>query len=172
MIFSLRAFGLEGPDLEGVSEYQQFRASKTMTGGSQVASPSGGLASLPVAYANVLLRPFPWEAHNPQALLSALEILVFWALILRRRRRIRRALSLWRSHRIFRFSVFFVLLYAALIGITAFNLGIIARQRVLVWPFLFCLVEGLVLLSYPRTAPRAPARVMVGAAGGRRRRVA
>src|SRR5262249_8301203 len=124
------------------------------------AYSGGGLTGLAFAYVNVLFRPFLWEAHNPQALFSALEVLVFWALILSRRRTLRAMRTLWRRHQLLRFSALLVLLSPSLIGMTMFNLGIVARQRALMWPFLFFLIEGLNVLSRARTTPR-PARTRV-----------
>jgi hypothetical protein len=125
------------------------------------------------AYANVLLRPFPWEAHNAQALFSAVEVIVFWGLILSRRGFLRSAPAVWNRHSLVRLSAFFVLLYTPLIGMTMFNLGILARQRALLWPFLFFFVEGVDVLARASAAPRPTrARVAVAPASVMPRRVA
>jgi hypothetical protein len=154
LVVSLRALGVETPDLEGAMEFQQQRAANTVRGGSRVGVSGGGGAGLAAAYVNVLFRPFPWEAHNPQALLSALEVMAFWGLILSRRRLLRTAFAVWHRHSLLRFSAVFVLLYTPLIGMTMLNLGIVARQRVLLWPFLFFFVEGVAVLSGARAAAR------------------
>ena len=91
---------------------------------------------------NVLFRPFIWEAHNVTALVSALEVMLIWGLVWRRRSRLRGALSMWRRHRMLRFAIPFVLLYVVALGMNLSNLGLVARQRVLVFPLLFLVVEA------------------------------
>jgi hypothetical protein len=173
LVLSLRALGVERPDLEGAMEFQQRRAANTVAGGSRVSSSHNGLAALAPAYVNVLFRPFPWEAHNAQALFSALEVTVFWGLILSRRRVLRSVRAVWQRHSLLRFSALFVLLYTPLIGMTMFNLGIVARQRALLWPFLFFFVEGVDALSRATVVSRrARARVPVTSVPLTPRRVA
>lgn len=164
LVFSVRSLGVEHPDLEGAREFQQSRAANTSQGGSKIGPSGTGLTALAFGYVNVLLRPFPWEAHNGQALLSAMEVVVVWAVILFRRRELRAIRVLWRRHWMLRFSALFVLLYAGLIGATMFNLGIVARQRTLMWPFLFVFVEGAAVLSRARRTVRRPVVVRVAVA--------
>ncbi len=90
----------------------------------------------------MLFRPFPWEAHNLQALIAAGEIVIIWGLIWYRRRELAAALAMWRQHRMLRFAIPFVCLYVVGLGMNLSNLGLVARQRVLVYPFLFLIVEA------------------------------
>jgi hypothetical protein len=140
---ALTQLGVGDADLEGVREFVEFRSRLTEVGGSSIEAAGGhGLLSIPLALVNILLRPFPWEAHNVFALVSALEISFFWFVAWRRRQELKLCLRYWRSDRLLRFAVPFTLLYVVMIGLTFGNLGIISRQRVVVFPFLFLLLES------------------------------
>lgn len=149
-------FGLEDAGFEGMKEFVEVRAEQTFAGGSRIGSVPLGLAGIPLAFVNVWMRPFPWEAHNATAAFAALEIALFWFLVWQRRRALRTALKEWRHHRLLRFSVPFLLLYTVMIGIAFGNLGIIARQRAPIFPFMLML-----LAVAPR---RVPSRVRAIAA--------
>lgn len=138
---ALDRFGVEQVDLEGVQEFMEHRAGLTAKGGSAIAT-SGGLVNIPMAFVNILVRPFPWEAHHVLALVSSLEMIAFWFLVWRRRAVLRQALVGWRKNRLLTFSLVYAVGYVLMIGLVFQNLGIIARQRVLVFPFLFVLLEA------------------------------
>jgi hypothetical protein len=140
---ALGQLGLDDVDLEGVQEFMETHAVLSSQGGSSIDTPGGGWLQVPMAYVNILLRPFPWEAHNPQALVAALEIVVFWVVVYRRRRRILGVLRHWRKDRFLRLALPLTLLYVAMIGLVFGNLGIIARQRVVILPFLFLFLEAI-----------------------------
>jgi len=135
-------FGFEVTDLEGANEFFQFRAGQTQAGGSEITSVGGGPLGVIMAYVNILFRPFLFEAHNVMSLFSAVEVTALWVFAFRRRRRIAYALRNWKKDRFLRIGVPMTLLYVLMIGLTFSNLGIIARQRVLVMPFLFALLVG------------------------------
>lgn len=159
---ALTQLGVGDADLEGVREYVQYRSRLTEVGGSSIDPAGGqGLLSIPLAFMNILFRPFVWEAHNVFALVSALEMLFFWWIVWRRRGEFWTCLRYWRSDRLLRFAVPFTLLYVMMIGLTFGNLGIISRQRVMVFPFLFLFIE-----SAPASRP-APAwiRRLAGSTG-------
>lgn len=139
---ALQRMGIEQVDLEGVQEFMEHRADLTTTGGSAIGTSGGGLADAPMAFVNILFRPFPWEAHHPLALFASLEMVLFWLLVWRRRKALRGVLKDWRKSRLLTFSLVFALGYILMIGLVFHNLGIIARQRVLVFPFLFLLLEA------------------------------
>jgi len=142
-------FGLEEPDLEGVQEFVNYRGGQTLEGGSSLGARSSGLAAVPMAFINIWMRPFPWDVHNATALVAALEVLAFWWLAWRRRREVTLALKNWRRHRLLRFAIPLLLAYTLMIGLTFSNLGIIARQRSPIFPFMFLLV-----LAAPRPKER------------------
>ena len=58
-------------------------AERTATGGSQFsAQPVTSVADMPGAMITVLFRPWPWEAHNGQALVAAVESVLLLMMIL------------------------------------------------------------------------------------------
>jgi hypothetical protein len=137
---------------EGVNSVLAESARRTNAGGSsfQASSSSPSVASLPYATVTILFRPFPFEAHNAQAAVTALESTMLLCLTIARRR------SIWRAVRGLRRRpyVAFILVYAAGF-VVAFasiaNFGILARERVQLLPFF------LVLLAAPRSRRAAPA---------------
>jgi hypothetical protein len=116
-----------------------FRQRASTVGGSEFASPDV-LTLVGILYApvSVLLRPFVWEAHNVQTMVTALESLL-WLCLLWWRRRI-----FWERVRMLRGQpwVAFCAAYAGIMILamtTMGNFGILARQRVALLPFLWVL---------------------------------
>lgn len=161
-------------DLEGVQEYIDHRSDFTVRGGSQIGGTPEGPTAVPMAFVNIWMRPFLWEAHNVTSAISALELTLLWILAWRYRRRLRVALSGWWSDRLLSFAVPLLFGYTTMIGLTFANLGIIARQRAPIFPFLMLLLlgGGMALVARGRRGlPRkvaAPARpVPLGGEPGR-----
>ena len=131
---------------------------QTNKGGSAVSGRAvRSPADVPAAALRVLVRPLPNEAHNPQALVSSLvEGTLLLALLLWRAPMIiRRATHRWRTP-----YVLFSVVYTAgfIYGHSAIlNLGIMARQRSQVIPFVLALLVGLGFTSASRTAAEDPA---------------
>lgn len=101
-------------------------------------------------------RPFPWEAHSLQMIVSSVEGLVLLAIFLVRRRPLMAALREWRTNpavlALMLFSVEFCLIFAA--GVS--NFGTLSRMRAMLFPFLtllVCVVDIPVLRSARRAAP-------------------
>jgi hypothetical protein len=138
--YGLGALGVSG--MAGVEEYLQSEASGMDMGNSAVEATGVGIASVPLALVNVLLRPFPWEAPNAMALASSAELWALWAILLVNRRRVMASLRGWRSSRLLAMGLPFVLVYAGIFGMLVVNLGIIARQRIFIFPFLLALLEA------------------------------
>ena len=137
----------------GTEAFMETRGSNTETGGSRIERPSGVLA-VPTAFVNVLVRPFPWEARNAMSLLSAFEMTSLWVFAWRRRRSLAVALRDWRRHRLLRTSLVFIVVLTLAYGLNYGNLGIIARQRVVIFPFLFIVLGApLVATSRPIHSP-------------------
>jgi hypothetical protein len=140
--YSLGAAGVESAGIEGVQSYMASDPSRRVAGGSSVEAAEVGAAGIPLALVNVFLRPFPWEARGLMQLVSSLEICGFWALVWLRRAHVVAAIRNWRTNRLVRFAIPVTLIYAAALGMMMSNMGIIARQRVFIFPFLFVLFEG------------------------------
>jgi hypothetical protein len=140
----LRQKGIEPQD--GVSSVLGETARRTGTGGSNfqvdVRGPSPG--QFPIAVVTILFRPFPFEAHNAQAAVTALESFLLLCLTISRRRAVWQAIR----HPRRRPYMAFVLVYLALFVFafsTIANFGILARERTQLLPFF------LVLLAIPVT---------------------
>jgi hypothetical protein len=139
---------------EGVSSVLAESARRTSQGGSgfQAPSTSSSVLGLPYAAVTILFRPFPFEAHNAQAAVTALESALLLCLTLARGR------SIWRAVRQLRRRpyVAFVLVYAAGF-VVAFasisNFGILARERVQLLPFFFVLLAVPGVRRRPAPSP-------------------
>lgn len=151
--------------VEAITEYVDTNASRNDDGGSSIDGVGASPAAVPIAIMNVLFRPFLWEAHNATSAISALELALMWGLVLLRRRELAAALRHWREHRMLRFAIPFVMLYVIALGMNLSNLGLLARQRVLVFPLLFLIVEAGAY--YRRAAAPEPAVALPRAPGRR-----
>ena len=95
-----------------------------------------------------MFRPFPWEAHNAQALASALEGAFLGGLFVLSRRRLYGVPAALRASPYVVFAVVYAVLFA--VAFSSFsNLGILARERVQMLPF-------LVVLWPSRPVPASP----------------
>ncbi|HVR33098.1 MAG TPA: hypothetical protein VMS74_10385 [Acidimicrobiia bacterium] len=133
-------YGVEAAD--DVDPFLSELQRRTQQGGSSVEGEAVlSLRQLPGGTLRVLFRPLPHEATNPQALASGVEsaallAVIIWKLpaMVRRIRRIRTPYLLMS----FAFTVGFTVAFSAV-----FNLGILARQRSQVLPFLLAVLVGL-----------------------------
>jgi hypothetical protein len=141
--YSMKTVGMEDFDTDGVQSYVQTDDARRVGGKSKVDAVEVGLAGIPLAAVNVLARPFPFEAHNVMMLIASLEITGFWALACLRRKQFMKSLRSLKTTPLTRFAVIFVLVYSVALGMMMTNLGIIARQRVFIFPFLFMLLESI-----------------------------
>lgn len=142
--------GIEPFDVWEVTGYMESRAAHAAVGGSAIAGSGVGWSSVPSAFFTTLFRPLPWEAQTITGFLSCLEMVIFWSIVYVRRRDMARGLRHWRADALTRLALPFIFLYSASLGMVLINLGIIARQRIFIFPFLFALLEGV-----PATAPAA-----------------
>jgi hypothetical protein len=146
-------------DPESLQTFLLDTAEQTNQGGSSFERSSSLAIAIPMAFVNILLRPFITEAGNPMALTSSLEMMALWAVIIFNRRQIRAALCFWRTNRLLRFTIPFALLYVLMIGLAFQNLGIIARQRTLVMPAIMVMMATVpVAARARRVAARQPRR--------------
>ena len=146
-------FGVDGKDGRTVGSVIDSTVQQTSQGGSEFeATPVTNPLQLPMAIVSVLLRPFPWEANNLQALVAAMESTGLAYVVWRSRDRLRRLPSLLRTQPYVAFVVTYSLLFVVAFSSFA-NFGILTRQRVQVFPFV------LVLLALPAARlPLVPGR--------------
>ncbi len=147
--------GVGNVDFDNVKEFVDSVSHRTSQGGSNISTPGFTLLGIPMAFVNILFRPFLWEAGNIMMVASALEMTLFWLVFWKRRRTIAAVAVRWRETRLMRLAIPLTLLYTLMLGLAFGNLGIIARQRIHVMPFLL-----LWLAVEPRrivqTVPKAP----------------
>jgi hypothetical protein len=140
---SFKMLGLENADFAEMEGFLRQTADRTNQGGSAFDRANGTAAAIPMAFVNILCRPFITEVRSPMALVSSLEIMALWALAIRHSRTVGATLRSWRHNRLIRFAVPFAVLYILMIGITFQNLGIIVRQRTLVMPALLMVMASV-----------------------------
>jgi len=133
------AAGVEGQVDELVAnvEDQTDKGGSSVEGGF-IASP----AEFPEAAVRVLFRPLPNEAHNPPALAASLEgalllVILVWKLpsMIKRGFRLRR--DPYTMHALF-YTIGFIIAFSSFL-----NLGLMARERSQVMPFLMVLLVAL-----------------------------
>jgi hypothetical protein len=152
-VVASRVVGLEGLDAEEVqgfiSERQGYTGQQRHIlgegehGGSaftpiDTKSPLG----LAILIPTVLFRPFPWEAHNMNAMVTALESLALLSLIVYRRRSVIAAISGSPRNSFLLLSVLYALMFIYIFSAVT-NFGIIARQRVQIFPYVFMWIAYL-----------------------------
>lgn len=135
-------FGIDEFNLDTATETLDYAEGQTSQGGSEFAGGGASVRNLPMNIVTVLFRPFAFEVNNLQALLAALEgtmLMVLFVLSIPRLRTIPRRL---RKQPYVTYCVTYSVLFCFMFS--AFqNFGILARQRVLVFPLV------LVLLALP-----------------------
>lgn len=145
-ITASRLVGIESLESEEVGEFIGRR--QTGTGDARTAGSSftpidtGTPVGMALLVPTVLFRPFPFEANNLSALVASMEGLGLLALILYRFRSVRAAIGAAVRNNFLLFSVIFALMFIYLFSAIA-NFGIIARQRVQVFPFVFMWIAYL-----------------------------
>ena len=128
---------------EGLESFLADQQQHTAQGGSAVlGKPATTPLDLPEATLRVLFRPLPYEAATPGMLLSALEGMALLGLVLWK------IPTMWANRRIVRTTPYLILSLAFTTAFviafsSVFNLGIIARQRSQVIPFLLVVIVGL-----------------------------
>ena len=130
---------------------------RTNEGGSsfeaaRIRSP----VDVPWAAVTVLFRPFPFEADNAQAMVSALEGLGLMALFAMAARRLVRVPRRAMRNPYIAFATVYSMIFVFAFS-TFGNFGIITRQRVQLFPF----VLVLLCLGSTATRPSSPARTAV-----------
>jgi hypothetical protein len=126
--------------IEGITSTLEQTSERADNGGSEFDPPVVKTPlDIPFAFVSVLYRPFLFEATNALALVSAIE---GGALLLFSVWRLRWAFSALKKLRVQPYIAFSVLyLMAFVVAFSSIpNFGLLARQRVQVYPFLFVLL--------------------------------
>jgi hypothetical protein len=144
ILLTVLASGALGVDIFSAKEIESYldaRGSASAYGGSAVET-GGGIGGMLMGIVNVLFRPFLWEARGFASLVAALEVTALWALALWKRAEIAAFFNSQRRSRLLWFAIVFTGAYVLLTGMALGNLGLIARQRVHIFPFLFIFFAG------------------------------
>jgi len=132
-------FGIDEFNLDTATDTIEQSGEKTADGGSEFEGGGTSLRDLPINVITVLFRPFVFEVNNIQALLAALEgtvLLVLFVLSLPRLRTIPRRL---RKQPYVTYCLTYIVLFCYMFS-SFQNFGILARQRVLVFPLVLALL--------------------------------
>ena len=129
---------------ESFFAYTTGNARGNQGGGSSVAvpgisSPTAFLRYLPEILVRIFLRPFPWEAHNLNSLLAALENVFLMYFLIRHWRTVLPAVKLASRDPY----LLFCLVYSGqliLMLSSIPNFGLLSRQRAMLLPFFFAVL--------------------------------
>ncbi len=122
--------------------------------GELETSFAGLLKKAPLGLYTTYFRPHLWEVTKPIILFSALEsffvlILTFWAIF----SRWKHIGHLMRTDLFVNFSVWFVILFGTIVGLTTFNFGTLIRYKIPAVPFLMVFVFLLLNSRSKKTIP-------------------
>lgn len=133
--------GIDDISAQAVTETIDYRSDLTAQGGSEFTPvPLTDLFGIPMAFITWLFRPFPFEAANLQMLLQSLEGVLILTLTVLGWRRLKQLPRLLITDPFVMFVVVFFIAYV--LAFAGFgNFGILARQRVLMLPFVFMLLS-------------------------------
>jgi hypothetical protein len=126
-------------DVSEVTDLTQETQRKSSYGGSQISISAGPLKFIQ-APVNILLRPFPWEVGGVLQIISFFDIYFIWYLAFKNWKAVKRSFSMIRKDRLIAFCFIFVALFSMGAGLALVNLGLIARQRIILYPFMFMII--------------------------------
>lgn len=126
--------GLEEITLGSSVDYLEQRLLVTSGGGSSFIA--GSFIRRLLLAPLLLIRPLPWEVHNLTSAIAAAESLVFVATLVFFRRNFLANLRRVRQNPLLLFILLFVIEFLIVFSSIG-NFGILARQRVMVFPLLF-----------------------------------
>ncbi|MBO3698360.1 hypothetical protein [Roseivirga sp. E12] len=126
-------------DITEVTNFAEDQRRKSSYGGSEITVSEGplGFVQAPI---NILLRPFPWEVTSLLQVISFLDIYIIWFLVIKNWKAVKRAAFSIRRDRLMAFSFVFIGLFAVGAGLALVNIGLIARQRIILYPFMFMII--------------------------------
>ena len=133
-------FGVKTLDVGTTQTILTGTTGKTSQGGSEVeVSRSETPAGIATAVVAVIFRPWPYEAHNAQALFASLEGAVLLGLVLVSLRRLASVPRAMVRRPYVAFAFIYSLLFAYAFSAIG-NFGILVRERVQLYPLLFVLL--------------------------------
>lgn len=152
---SAEFLGIDDINVDTVTAEIEYRGGNTEQGGSAFEPvPLDHPLGIPAAIGTVLFRPLPWEASGPAMLAQSLESVLLIGTFAFSLPRLRSLPGLLRRNPYVVFALVYAL--AFIIAFAGFsNFGILARQRVLMLPFVLILLA----LPLPPRRKRAHSRM-------------
>lgn len=158
-----QSFVSEGPnDLASTTGVLEREHTITAEGGSTF-NQGTSLPTRIIESPFLLFRPFPWEVHNLMAAVSSVEGMGLAFLVFRKRREFWPVVRAWRQPYI-GFILGYTFVFAIIFSAAISNFGIIARERMMLFPvvlMLFCarlpsksIIGSPALQRYPRVRSR------------------
>ena len=142
------------------SEAVLQRVARNSQTGASAFGVGASLGDRILAAPFLFFRPFPWEAHNLQAVIAASEGLLLMGITWRRRKDLVAAVRHWRSSPFGFFILVFLVAFSVIFSAAITNFGLLARERIMAMPLLlmlFCLrpIADRVTHSAPLSARAA-----------------
>ena len=135
--YFLSVVGVE--DVTEVTDLAEQTQKKGAYGGSEISISQGPLKFIQ-APINILLRPFPWEVGGVLQIISFFDIYFIWYLVFKNWKAVKRSFAMIRKDRLIAFCFLFIGLFAMGAGLALVNIGLIARQRIILYPFMFIII--------------------------------
>ncbi len=134
--------GMHGLSLKSINQELADVNGQTAEEGSKFNVGNSSLTplSVPKGIVTVLLRPFPYQAHDKNQLLASAECLALIAFAIYRRKSVKLSLTRSRDTPFLFFCWTFFIVYATAFSAVA-NMGLLTRQRSLVLPAIYVLVS-------------------------------
>lgn len=148
MVVMAKLTAFLGTERLEVTASLQGAAAMTGQGGSSFeTTPASTPLDLPWGIVTVLYRPFPFEAHNLQTLITGAEGSLLLVLTVLSVPRLRGVLGYMRRRPYVAYALVYILLFCYVFA-SFQNFGILARERVMVFPLV------VVLLALPKPTPK------------------
>jgi hypothetical protein len=146
-------FGIDEFNLDTATETLEYAEGQTGQGGSAFVGGGPSLRNLPMNIITVFFRPFAYEVNNIATLLAALEGTMLMVLFIAAWPRIRTIPRRLRKQPYIAYCLTYAILFCFMFS--AFqNFGILARQRVLVFPVMLALLALPLAIEGPRRSQR------------------
>lgn len=135
-----------------------LQAGSAYTMNVDFSSPLGILAAIPAGINVTLFRPYPWEFLKPFTLLASIESMIFlyFTIAVFRRVGIGKAIRLIAATPVLQLCLFFTLIFAFMVGISASNFGTLVRYKIPCLPF-YALLLALLDQHAKKKSPNKPA---------------
>jgi hypothetical protein len=157
---------IESFDAETISELQQITLKNNNYGTGALEEKRGGITAVPRGVLDVLARPFIWESRDLTSLLASFEISFMLFIIFKQRQSVALFLNDSLRNPLSIFIVSFLVIYIVSTGLFENNIGLIARHRSIIFPFLFLIAFSYTYNGKRVYKPISKKRHAIGKANG------